>query len=188
MVALAVLALTGCGAGGTTPTAAERRVPALLEDAAMVTDEFRQRLGRALQDAVRQVGYADAINTCAREAPAIAEAFARPDRRVYRVGTRVRNTRLGTPDEIDRRLLGRLAESQGQPAWELERGATGTVTGLRVARPIHVRADLCLKCHGGPDDLGPGVPDVLKDAYPGDQATGYQTGDLRGAFVVRYRF
>jgi hypothetical protein len=191
VVGLFLVALAGCGAGGTKPAEIERRVPALLEDAAIATDEFRQRLGGALQAAVRKGGYADAISTCASQAPAIAEALARPDRRIYRVGTRVRNARTGTPDAVDRRLLDRLAQqapAQREPAWELERAASGKATGLRVARPIRMGADLCLKCHGGPDDLAPGVRDVLQATYPDDRAIGYKLGDLRGAFVVRYTF
>jgi hypothetical protein len=31
------------------------------------------------------------------------------------------------------------------------------------------------------------VRDAVQAAYPDDQATGYRLGDLRGAFVVRYR-
>jgi hypothetical protein len=181
-----LVALAGCGASQTTP---DRRVPGLLEDAAAVTTEFQQQLGRALRAAVAKGGYADAISTCAQAAPAIAGSFARPDRRVYRVGTRVRNPRQGTPDEIDRRLLEQLAtQPRGAQAWELERNAAGQATGLRVARAIRVGADLCLKCHGSPDDLAPGVPDVLRATYPNDQAIGYKLGDLRGAFVVRYGF
>ena len=190
-VGLFLLLLAGCGAGGTKPAEVDRRVPPLLEDSAIVTDEFRQRLGTALRDAVRKGGYADAINTCATQAPAIGESLARPDRRVYRVGTRARNKRLGTPDAVDRRLLDKLAQrpaAEREPAWELERAASGKATGLRVARPIRTGADLCLKCHGGPDDLAPGVRDVLQATYPDDQATGYRLGDLRGAFVVRYTF
>jgi hypothetical protein len=152
----------------------------------MVTSEFQQRLGSALRASLLKGGYADSIFTCAQTAPAIAGSFARPDRRVYRVGTRVRNARLGTPDEVDRRLLGRLEASADGPAWELERDARGKATGLRVARAIRIRADLCLKCHGGRDDLAPGVRDAVQATYPDDQATGYQLGDLRGAFVVRY--
>jgi hypothetical protein len=185
-LAALLVALAGCGAGRPTPAGDEPRVRALLEDAGLVTDEFRQRLGGALTTAIRKGGFADAIDTCAKAAPAIAESLARPDRRVYRVGTRVRNPRLGAPDVVDRRLLDRLARAPGEPAWELERDGRGQATGLRVARGIPIRADMCLKCHGGPDDLAPGVPGALAAGYPADQAVGYRLGDLRGAFVVRY--
>ncbi len=43
-------------------------------------------------------------------------------------------------------------------------------------------AGVCLNCHGA--NLNPSVADRLAKLYPHDKATGYQEGDLRGAFVV----
>ena len=51
-------------------------------------------------------------------------------------------------------------------------------------RPI-VLAPQCLGCHGKVAELAPGVAAVLAQRYPGDLATGYAAGDLRGAFSVR---
>jgi len=42
--------------------------------------------------------------------------------------------------------------------------------------------DVCLKCHG--TELAPEVSKVLSELYPEDHATGYNKGDIRGAFVV----
>lgn len=41
---------------------------------------------------------------------------------------------------------------------------------------------VCLACHG--TALSPEVSGVLADLYPQDRATGYNQGDIRGAFVV----
>jgi hypothetical protein len=41
---------------------------------------------------------------------------------------------------------------------------------------------LCLQCHG--KALAPPVAEKLAELYPGDKATGYEQGDLRGAFVI----
>ncbi|MBZ0088891.1 MAG: DUF2309 domain-containing protein, partial [Thermoanaerobaculia bacterium] len=43
----------------------------------------------------------------------------------------------------------------------------------------------CGACHGQPGELAPGVAEVLARRYPGDTATGYTAGDLRGAISVR---
>ncbi|HOZ08599.1 MAG TPA: DUF3365 domain-containing protein, partial [candidate division Zixibacteria bacterium] len=50
-------------------------------------------------------------------------------------------------------------------------------------RPIRI-GGLCLSCHGTPDQLAAGVAERLAEVYPGDQATGYAVGELRGMFVV----
>ena len=50
----------------------------------------------------------------------------------------------------------------------------------RVLRPLAIEAP-CLLCHGRREALAPGVEALLAERYPGDAATGYSLGDLRGA-------
>ena len=45
-----------------------------------------------------------------------------------------------------------------------------------------VTQPLCTVCHGR--NLAEEVAGILGDAYPHDRATGYEAGELRGAFVV----
>jgi hypothetical protein len=55
---------------------------------------------------------------------------------------------------------------------------------FRYMKALPVPADMpCLKCHG--EQLDPAVQARLKELYPGDKATGYKTGDLRGAVTIR---
>jgi hypothetical protein len=44
---------------------------------------------------------------------------------------------------------------------------------------------VCLSCHGA--TLSPDVVQKLAELYPGDKATGFSEGDIRGAFVVTRR-
>ncbi len=41
----------------------------------------------------------------------------------------------------------------------------------------------CLLCHG--KKLAPVIAEKINDLYPEDQATGFQAGDIRGAFTVK---
>jgi hypothetical protein len=43
-------------------------------------------------------------------------------------------------------------------------------------------AKICLTCHG--TNLDPALAAEIDSLYPGDKATGYSEGDLRGAFWV----
>ena len=43
-------------------------------------------------------------------------------------------------------------------------------------------ASMCLKCHGA--ELAPEVSGALAELYPDDEAVGYSSGELRGAFSV----
>jgi hypothetical protein len=187
LAAAVALVVTGCAAPAPAPEA-DPQIRARLAEAEQVTRDFQRQLGGALMTAMRTGGPPAAIAVCAQRAPALAAAYTTPARRVYRVGTRVRNPRQGTPDPVERRLLGRLAAEHQPSVFEIERDAAGRARGLRYLKAIHVGADLCLKCHGGPADLAPGVREALRATYPDDQAVGYRRGDLRGAFVVHYRW
>lgn len=43
----------------------------------------------------------------------------------------------------------------------------------------------CLKCHGTPEQVAPGVQDMVDIYYPYDQAMGYAPGDIRGAWTIK---
>jgi len=43
---------------------------------------------------------------------------------------------------------------------------------------------MCLACHG--DNIAPEVTAAIRAHYPEDQATGFATGQLRGAFSIRW--
>jgi hypothetical protein len=51
--------------------------------------------------------------------------------------------------------------------------------------PIIIGMPTCLKCHGKPnEDIEENVLLVLNEKYPGDIATGFSMGELRGLFKV----
>lgn len=50
---------------------------------------------------------------------------------------------------------------------------------LGVIRPVEEQ-EICAGCHGPADRLEPRVRKELKERYPADRATGFQTGDIRG--------
>jgi hypothetical protein len=134
-----------------------------------------------LEQAMAQGGPARAIEVCASEAQAVA-AKVRADTGVAvgRSSRRLRNPADAAPPWVAEWLA-----AQG------DRKAAG-VTGVRtladgpqgrVARvllPIELEPK-CLACHGDPATLAPEVKAVLAARYPGDAATGYAAGDLRGA-------
>ena len=54
---------------------------------------------------------------------------------------------------------------------------------MGYAEPIIVQP-LCLSCHG--NVLAPEVANHIEEAYPDDQATGFEIGDLRGVYWVAF--
>lgn len=142
-----------------------------------LTEEFANRLRAALQDAMAESGPAGAIEVCAEIAPQIAsELSRRSGAQVGRTSLRIRNPR-NLPSDWQADVLRRF-EAGDKPHEHFERRDDGEV---RYMKAIPTAA-LCTACHGR------AVPDrvqrMLDEHYPHDRATGYEAGDLRGAFSV----
>ena len=108
----------------------------------------------------------------------------RPARRSGGPRLRVRNP-ANAPDGIERDVLEQFSADLG--LGQRARPARGRVRDRpqRPGRaPLHARHPtdaLCLTCHG--KSLAPEVAAAIARDYPGDQATGFEQGQLRGAFV-----
>ena len=157
--------------------------PAERERAAAAARELGQVLMQLLEAELQRGGYAGAVRACSESAQTATGEFARErGLEIRRVSLKARNRR----DLADEWEAARLKEweAAGKPPAEfftvVEEG------GRRYARylkPIVIQP-MCLGCHGERDKLAPEVREVLDRRYPGDRATGYKAGDLRGAFTV----
>lgn len=147
-----------------------------------ISQAFAQELRAALTQAMLQGGPTQAIEVCASQAPAIARRLSTEHgARITRVSLRPRNP-AAAPSDWQRPLLQEFdrLRAAGTPPEQLERlqRANGETRYLR-AIPTQ---PMCLTCHGG--SLAPEVKAALATRYPQDQATGYQPGELRGAFSI----
>lgn len=52
-------------------------------------------------------------------------------------------------------------------------------------KPISMAMPTCIKCHGGKTDILESTQKIITQKYPGDKATGYQMGDLRGMWKIK---
>jgi hypothetical protein len=144
--------------------------------------ELKAELGAAIQTG----GAVAAIDVCHTRAPAIAARLsAESGARVGRTALRVRNA-SNVPDELQRAVLEQFAgdlasgkiEGPLEAAFEIKR--EGGIE-RHYMRAIPTEA-ICLTCHG--ETLAPELAAAIARDYPGDQATGFKQGDLRGAFSV----
>lgn len=140
-----------------------------------------QRLSQRLVSTIQSEGIVAAVRVCSEEAPQIASEVAEQyNVDVGRTSFRVRNPANTPPPEwaqpwVEAREPGpaTLINSQAQQLAELA--------------PIHT-AQLCTRCHGARETLDEGLLAALDAAYPEDQATGFEEGELRGWFVVSAAF
>ena len=129
-----------------------------------------------------------AINVCYLRAPEIAAQLSQASgARVGRTALRVRNP-SNAPDDLERSVLEQFATDLGsgpidrplEAVFEIRRG---DAVERRYMRAIPTDA-LCLTCHG--KTIAPELAAAIARDYPKDQATGFEQGQLRGAFTVTW--
>lgn len=179
---------------GLLPWAAQAESDADIEarvaDAKATTAAFVQELGGAMMKEMKAGGPAAAITVCRDLAPTIAnDRSLEKGWKITRVGTRVRNPMIGTPDVWEQKVL---AEFEARAArgedyktmafYEVVEEPNGKY--LRFAKAIGT-APQCLVCHGSAEQIADPIKDTLKNEYPHDEAVGYSAGELRGAVSIK---
>lgn len=135
---------------------------------------FEQLSGRLMQ-AMGEGGPAAAILVCQKEAPEIAKSVGeRQGVSIGRTGVRLRNPNNQPPGWANEFV----GEKTDKPTFV-------NLSDDRAAAFLPIKLQVqCLMCHGPDDQIAPDVKDQLQQVYPGDQATGFHEGDLRGWFWV----
>lgn len=197
---LLLLALTGCAessrpddsdqpaghatrrprAQGAASPAGREKLRRFRTDASALAKTYGERLRGELTAAIGRGGAAVAIDVCSSRAPEIAREVSTDSLTIRRIGTRVRNQMSNTPTPAQGAVLERLSAASPEFVGVLD----GRSTYLRA---ILIQDAMCLRCHGPRESIEPDVLARLANLYPGDEATGYRAGDLRGAFVVEER-
>lgn len=156
---------------------------ALLLDAEQAARSLGLQLKTELQAAMGAGGPGGAIAVCQDRAPALAAAVSRETGfSVSRVSLKPRNPVMGPPNDWQREVLAsfdrrqRAGESPASFTWH---AVSGDEFRFMQAIPT---GGVCLACHGS--RISPEVSEALGARYPGDAATGYAAGEVRGAFVV----
>ncbi len=171
------------------PADAAEDASAAVKQARTIARDFMTTLKGELMRAMEDGGPAHAIEVCKAVAPRIAEDESRKfGWHVARTSHRVRNP-ANAPDAWERKILASfLARAErGENLKAMEYGEvieTGDRRVFRYMKAIPTQA-LCLNCHGS--DLQPEVTARLAELYPDDRATGFEVGDLRGAFTFSKR-
>jgi len=157
--------------------------PELIEKSAALADAFQSELQAQLSQALSTVGPVGAIDVCQQVAPIIAEDLSRESGgRVSRIALRNRNAGNAVRADVAD-LYNQLAAQPligGKPAAVHRTTRDGAV----YLRAIPMRAKPCAACHG--TNISPDVAAAIAQAYPGDKATGFSAGELRGAFLIEW--
>lgn len=163
--------------------------PAKLTEARATADALASGLMGELVRVLESGDTKAALAYCADSAQAFTARHQTERLSVRRVGTRLRNSH-NSPNSIEESILSAFQSQldSGTAPRDTAFVATGPrgQQELRYLRPILVAAP-CLACHGDKQSMEPDLRALLADRYPEDQATGYASGELRGAISVRLR-
>jgi len=173
-----LLAVPAWGGDNTTRIEASRNAVKQLQGS-LVTE---------LQAAMKSGGPINAIEVCSKRASAIAADISRQHGwKVGRTSLKYRNP-MNAPDAWEARVLQDFErrKAAGEDPAKLEFHEVVQVDGKPAFRymkalPIPEGAP-CLACHG--QKLDPAVAAKIRKLYPQDKATGFKTGDLRGAVTI----
>lgn len=182
--ALSIGLLAACGEAPTAPPAVvETAQPDAATRAQAAMQDLSGSLRSALQAVMKEDGAMAAVNFCHDEAPKIAQAVAeRNGVRVGRTALRYRS-QANAPNDWQRPVLEDFQArfESGEAVAELtavQRDGLPQGVALRALRGIPLEPQ-CQGCHGS--EIAPELAEAIAQRYPGDLATGFATGDLRGA-------
>jgi hypothetical protein len=201
IITVIAMLLTGCG----KPAGVESEAPAgavaeqqaapepssidqaeSLEMAKAAVQEFAGALKAELMAAMQEGGPVAAIGICnTRAMPITRKVSEQHGLSLGRVSLRNRNP-ANAPNEWQARVLEEFeqrkaaGEDPAAIAWS-EVTQTGSGTEFRFMKAIPT-GEMCLLCHG--TEISPEIHEILATLYPHDRATGFEVGDIRGAFVV----
>ena len=148
-------------------------------------------LQQELQAALKKGGPELAVHACSVRALAVAkEASQKQNMIIRRTSLKLRN-QYDAPDKWEKQVLENFERrvKQGENPAQMEHYEFVQTDGAKEFRYMKAiaipKGAPCLICHG--ENIDPVLLTKIKGRYPGDEATGFKEGDLRGAFSVRQR-
>jgi hypothetical protein len=147
---------------------------------------FAAALQTELKKAMQEGGPTRAISVCNTEAIPITQSVASEQGlELSRVSLRNRNP-ANAPNDWQKPVLESFErrKAAGEDPATLSWFEVAEVKGQHQFRFMKAipTAPLCLQCHGSA--IAPEISARLDELYPQDKATGFEAGDIRGAFVV----
>ena len=143
-------------------------------------------LKSTLQKSMKADGPVKSITLCHTVASPITNAVSDAQGlKISRTSLKYRNQN-NKPDAWEESVLKQFEQrkASGEAADKIEFGEVSELDGQQVFRYMKAipTGDVCLNCHGG--NIAEPVAAELNALYPNDMATGFNKGDIRGAFTV----
>lgn len=187
MLAVAILPLAACAAEpeeAATPTIEDAAVIAASQP---VAQAFQVALQSQLVEAMNAGGPMQAVEVCHVAAPRIAaEQSEASGAEVRRISDRNRNPDGAVTQDLAPHyaMLAAAPLVDGAPANVVWQSGEGEAARVNFLSAIPMREQPCSACHG--KDIAPELQARIAELYPADLATGFVSGELRGALLVSW--
>lgn len=171
----------GSVAVANTSHAQEIDIKALTQEAKGIIKAFAGDLKGTLVQGMKAKGPEHAIALCNEKAPGIEEKHSAGEWQISRTSLKIRNPD-NTPTDWQQQILESFEQRKASGEDVKTLAATHVQDGDFYFLKAIPTGPVCTTCHG--KELNPAVSNKLAELYPNDKATGFATGDIRGAFVV----
>ena len=159
---------------------------AYIDRSEVIVTELQNTLGTQLIQAMQAAGPVNALQVCQQIAQPITQQVNgdHEGAQVSRTALRVRNP-ANQADTESTSIMEFWETLLATGAAPLPPAVSHDGDTIIVHHPIMV-GEACLKCHGDPASFSEDLQATLSELYPADQATGFELGQLRGAFRVEF--
>ncbi|GAB2909511.1 Tll0287-like domain-containing protein [Rheinheimera gaetbuli] len=158
----------------------------LQTDAQQRIKSFSAELKAALKAAISNGGLPNGVQVCKEQAPLIAEKWSTDGWQIGRTSLKVRNSANSADSWEQNVLQGYAAKlANGSMPAQLKHAeivGSGSTQVFRYMQPIMLDS-MCVACHGSA--VAAQVQQKIQQHYPDDLATGFNPGELRGAFTLQ---
>jgi hypothetical protein len=139
---------------------------------------------KEVMNALNEGGVEHAVGFCHLRAGSLTDSLEKSNQvRISRISDKFRNP-SNQPGELDLTVL-KAYQEQLAVGQELQPHLEVTGREIIFYSPILILNPVCLNCHGkAGSTLSTENAEFIKSIYPGDQATDYILGDLRGAWKI----
>lgn len=170
----------------TAQTAAAIDTSLVMNEGKQITKVAAKTLVSNLKQAMSEGGIENALRFCNVEAMPITDSLSRNyDVTIARASHRPRN-QSNRADSLEMQTIKKYL-SQIDKEQKLEPAIYKAEDAITFHAPIQIPNGLCLSCHGEPGvNIAEADLKTIKELYPEDEATGFEMGELRGIWTIRF--
>jgi hypothetical protein len=157
--------------------------PIFLPEARSAVMTFQKTLKKELMSAIQSGGLKKAVEVCHGRAPEIAEDIGKQTGwEIGRTSLKTRNQK-NRPSDAERAVLVEFGQRKdsGEAVSTLEWWQENE-QAIAYMKAIPMKG-ICASCHGS--NVSPSLKQHINQFYPHDMATGFEVGDIRGAFTLK---